>query len=301
MLKTQLLFLVLLLILSKVECMSTDLDPNFTIDYDDGIHYVMYAYAAYCSPQYLKDWSCKWCGPNGANLTVTDFINNKKLNLFGYIGYDPLQKAIFVVYRGTESTSLRNWILNLKGAKKPIDDPELPGAKVEAGFLQGWQGMKNATMTALERLLAQPELADYTVICTGHSLGGALAVGAAMTMGMRHPERNVTLITFGQPRVGNDQFSQYLVKFVPRVIRFVNERDIVPHLPPELMNYHHAPREEWIRKGQLIYCSPTNGEDPKCSDSLTVTMSVEDHLDYFNIVEDTSYAPPGSPYPGYCA
>ncbi|MDP2438215.1 MAG: lipase family protein [archaeon] len=272
-----------------------------TIDYDGGIHHLMYAYAAYCSPTYLENWSCKWCGPNGANLTVTSFVNSSKYNLFGYVGYDVGQKAIFVVFRGTEESSLKNWIMNLQSSKHPIDDPALPGAKVESGFLRGWSSLKDATIHAFKQLLADPRFSDYSVVCSGHSLGGALAVGAAMATGLQFPGQNVTLVTFGQPRVGDSVFAGYLNRYVPQTIRFVNNRDIVPHLPTELQGYQHAPREEWIRKGELYYCSPTNGEDPTCSDSLDFTTSIDDHLNYFGIEEDPSYAPPGSPYPGYCA
>jgi hypothetical protein len=50
---------------------------------------------------------------------------------------------------------------------------------------------------------------DYDLIFTGHSLGGALAsLAAAQTRveGLRRSEQ-ITLYTFGQPRIGNYEFA----------------------------------------------------------------------------------------------
>lgn len=60
--------------------------------------------------------------------------------------------------------------------------------------------------------------------------------------------KNVQVITFGQPRVGNEAFASQYSKLVPNTIRVTNGHDIVPHLPPYYSyfprkTYHHFPRE----------------------------------------------------------
>ena len=47
---------------------------------------------------------------------------------------------------------------------------------------------------------------------TGHSLGGALAVHAAMDVLITdiRPDSEFKIYTFGQPRVGNKKFEGYL-------------------------------------------------------------------------------------------
>lgn len=258
----------------------------------------MYAYAAYCSPAALSPWQCKWCGPyNTSGFVVTRFVNSSDLNLFGYVGYDDAQELIIVAFRGTQESSLKNWILDLEGSKEPISDPNLPGALVEDGFLKGWTALKNQTTAAVAELLLHKPA--YSILATGHSLGGSLAVGAAMTLSIS-VSNPVFLFTYGQPRVGNDVFANYMAKYINSTVRFVNNRDPVPHLPAMFMGYQHTPREEWIRLGKLIDCSATNGEDPDCSDSLDFTLSISDHLNYFGIEEDATPSPPGSPYPGPC-
>ncbi len=48
------------------------------------------------------------------------------------------------------------------------------------------------------------------IFVTGHSLGGALAVFAALDIKETLPKTHVRLYTYGQPRVGNEGFSDYI-------------------------------------------------------------------------------------------
>ncbi|KAK6013790.1 triacylglycerol lipase, partial [Ostertagia ostertagi] len=61
----------------------------------------------------------------------------------------------------------------------------------------------------VEKVLKNPDYAEYKVVFTGHSLGGALAaLAAARTakQGLR-PGDKITMYTYGQPRVGDAQFA----------------------------------------------------------------------------------------------
>jgi hypothetical protein len=90
---------------------------------------------------------------------------------------------------------------------------------------------------------------------------------------------------------------------LPVVVRRVHDADIVPHLPPRIFGYAHAPREVWARpcaawgaraanatgeagcspggEGYLL-CSPADGEDAACSHGLSLP-SVADHLTYMTL------------------
>jgi predicted lipase len=52
----------------------------------------------------------------------------------------------------------------------------------------------------------------------------------------------VNMYTFGQPRVGNDAYETTYSQLVNEY-RVVHYADIVPHLPPELLGFHHVPTE----------------------------------------------------------
>jgi len=53
---------------------------------------------------------------------------------------------------------------------------------------------------------------EYKMVFTGHSLGGALAIHAAMDMLLEEfiPDENFKVYTYGQPRVGNKAFEEVL-------------------------------------------------------------------------------------------
>jgi hypothetical protein len=64
--------------------------------------------------------------------------------------------------------------------------------------------------------------------------------------------------------------------------REIHQADCVPHLPPKVLSFAHGPTEVWFNEGFDKYqvCSPSNGEDKACSDSLLMPVSVPDHLKY---------------------
>lgn len=80
-------------------------------------------------------------------------------------------------------------------------------------------------------------------LCTGHSLGGAMATTAALlyrtdTDFLSTQERTI-LYTHGAPRVGNSKLAKTLNEYIPYNYRVVFNRDPVPHLPP-VGNVYHA-------------------------------------------------------------
>lgn len=81
------------------------------------------------------------------------------------------------------------------------------------------------------------------ILCTGQSLGGALATVNGIEFVRHFPTIPVEVHNFGSPRVGNAQLAQFLKEKIPTVYRVVHNRDLVPHLPPEMLEYRHNPYE----------------------------------------------------------
>ncbi len=77
-------------------------------------------------------------------------------------------------------------------------------------------------------------------ICfTGHSLGAALAELAFS----RFTDGNISLYTYGCPRVGDQPFcNRVLADARRKMTRFVNLNDSVAHVPLESALYRHAPQ-----------------------------------------------------------
>jgi len=102
-------------------------------------------------------------------------------------------------------------------------------------------------------------------IITGHSLGGALASMLALQMTQefsgsiwKHPKS--CLITFGQPRVGNQDYADVHDKLIPtfRKLRIVYKADLVTIIPPKILGFVHHSRAVFM--GDETYWSWTWGK-----------------------------------------
>ncbi|CAN4082910.1 unnamed protein product [Withania somnifera] len=163
-------------------------------------------------------------------------------------------ELIIVAFRGTEFFNSDDWISDFN-----LSWYEIAGmGKVHAGFMKalglqksiGWPKDIEHTSTnnqpspayyflrkLLKQLLEKNEKASFVV--TGHSLGGALAILFPAILAF-HKEswllkRLAGVYTFGQPRVGDENFVEYvkgqLAKHEVPYYRIVYSNDMVPRLP----------------------------------------------------------------------
>ena len=173
--------------------------------------------------------------PNSQNIDVQGFI------LSNYT-------SVVLVFRGTEPKKWKDWVTNLK-----FDLKKFPIGEVHDGFLASL----NIVWDGVLRKLKEFEFDKKRIWIAGHSQGGAIATLATAQL------RNLFLpinglYTFGSPRVGNTDFTNYFnAIFKERTFRFVNNNDIVPRIPPRIpLNYEHV--------GQLYFLG---GDDKIYSDS----------------------------------
>jgi triacylglycerol lipase len=148
-----------------------------------------------------------------------------------YVAWNP--QAAIVSFRGTEPGEPGDTFDDLTFALAPWDRP---GQFVHLGF-------KLALDRVWDTLTAR--LASLTparsVWFTGHSLGAALAALAAD----RYPA-TAGVCTLGAPRVGDWHFAaSHSGRFGARSLRYVNDADVVTHLPPPLP-YQHAGTARFI-------------------------------------------------------
>ncbi|KAL0350672.1 UNVERIFIED_CONTAM: Lipase [Sesamum radiatum] len=158
---------------------------------------------------------------------------------------------IFVAFRGTELFNAKDWRTDLD---IPWYNLQGVNGRVHGGFIKAL-GLKldgtwpkstttgehrHAYNTIAAELKGHFKSNDRTkFIVTGHSLGGALAVLFPAVLALHNEiktlERLEAVYTFGQPRVGDERFGEFMKEqfehYGVRYYRFVYSHDIIPRLP----------------------------------------------------------------------
>jgi triacylglycerol lipase len=151
-----------------------------------------------------------------------------------------------IAFRGTD-----DWDAMIKDAKTWQVDSETIG-DVHAGFKEYLDDVYHHVLNWLQGLSALEQ--KFPIIVTGHSLGAAAA--SIFVTRLKHlGYENVSLYTYGSPRVGDrtwaNQFSE-----IP-AYRFVNNNDIVCRVPTGLGWYQHVGELLYINyDGQFVNYSP---------------------------------------------
>jgi hypothetical protein len=137
---------------------------------------------------------------------------------------------VVLVFRGTQPTSVKDWLLdaktNLVSAQGIHSDI---AGEVHQGFFEGFTGLRPSIQDWLDQ---HPGYAALRYWISGHSLGGALATLCTAWLGTAMGVRAYRTITFGQPRVGSQQFATaFNAVHQDRFHRLVNGTDTVANLP----------------------------------------------------------------------
>ncbi|ORZ04953.1 lipase [Absidia repens] len=220
----------------------------------------------------------KWLNKTSlAHLKFVDVVYSGKLaDVAGYVVRDDRRKEIFLVFKGT--SSFGNAVADMIFVKTKYH-PVNGGASVHKGFYESYMLVQQKVLSLMGQEIKKHS--DYHVTVTGHSLGGAYATLAALDLYQRDKrfnKKSMSIITFGEPRVGNPEFATYGASTGIEKKRVVFHKDIVPHVPPMMMGYLHFGTEYWVQKNKKdIYLCDSNHELKQCSNSIVPFTSLVDH------------------------
>jgi len=204
-------------------------------------------------------------------------------------------EEIVVAFRGTEPSVIGDWITDadarfadyLVGGANGAGG--VPQGQVHAGFLQGAEKVLPQIVTMVKAWLGAAGAGNKAVWLCGHSLGGAMALIAATRFcedPLLKPLVN-GLYTYGQPRVGNSDYVRYANGLLGNYWRYVNQADIVPHVPPALATgYRHAGTMVLFDADGKPVVNPTSlsgsvdefAAEVKALAQLNLAAPIEDHL-----------------------
>lgn len=140
--------------------------------------------------------------------------------------------VMVIVFRGTELGDVGDWIADLNFLSKQTKHGKMP-----TGFWEGYDGLRQMIVNEVKQ-----QKPKYLWL-TGHSLGGALAVVCADSIEDDSGIPVFGIMTFGQPKVADEQLAQHLNKALRgRLVHFVNNTDIVTRLPPFYFHAHSLVR-----------------------------------------------------------
>lgn len=199
--------------------------------------------------------ACRMTEPNYIHDTTTDaelfiFILDNTFLVLNFTGTDSIEDIMYDLNIKTLDLSLpenNDAIWELPSSSTTTNKEYL----VQQGFFLQFNSVLHRIRNLVTTLLKHnPQIKN--VLCTGHSLGGALATLYATletsTLKKQHKHlQNIFLITFGCPRVMNRNMDELAYERITYIKRYVYFRDPIATLPIWGPRFTHLTKE--IRLG----------------------------------------------------
>lgn len=181
-----------------------------------------------------------------AGFGSPQLLNNTALDAYGFAACHNSGLCV-LAFRGTQIESYQDFLTNIQVLLTSMPQARHRGL-VHAGFLNSALALLPGVTDWLNSVTA----ARTRLLICGHSLGGAIANLVAADV------RPDSLVTFGCPRVGDDEFVDFLLNHLHlQITRVVNCCDVVPTLPPTFMSYEHASDALYLDSNGTLLVNPT--------------------------------------------
>ena len=211
----------------------------------------------------LSDWNCSHCVQDIELYHVITGDTNIA------IMRDNIQNSTVFGFRGT--SNIENWVSDLKAEFiQPYSNQNI---KVHKGLYTEYMLYKDILFQYID--------INDKITLTGHSAGGALGMLFAYDIYNTNSIKDLSVYTFGKPRIGNQAFAESAKNITH--YRITHAKDIVPHVPEEILGYFHTNTEVWYYNDN-DYKICVDSEDITCSNSCAPVhcVSIEDHMKYMD-------------------
>ncbi|GMS80703.1 hypothetical protein PENTCL1PPCAC_2878, partial [Pristionchus entomophagus] len=206
----------------------------------------------------------------------------------GFTMVDETSGVIALTFRGTSTKDqlVDEISTTLKEKKVPFRDGGLTSPYFATAFDDLWF---NSGIGA-DFLYLVNKYPKYKLYITGHSLGGSFASLATVHIlqNKLFPKEQTTYYSFGEPRTGDQSFSD-LIDSLTVSYRVVHNKDVIPHVPfINGMEYHHHNYEVYypndMTTSEFEICDKKDEETKrKCSEKNGKDLVFNpDHLYYYN-------------------
>lgn len=253
--------------------------------------YTYYASTGYCLASQTIAWDCGAdCQANADFKPITSGGDGNDTP-YWYVGYDPSLETIIVSHAGTNTSEILSLLTDANIVRSPLDSTLFPGLSsditVHDGFAAAQSNSAAAILSAVQSGLSRYGGSHVTV--TGHSLGAAIALLDSVYLPLHISGITVTFIGYGLPRVGNQDFANYVDAQPISVTHINNKEDPIPILPGEFLGYVHPSGEVHIEdSGEWANCPGQDNPSTQCSTGDVPTLAqgdLDDHDGPYDGVE----------------
>lgn len=311
--KFKLLNLVFLSVVAIAAVIEPNLSANTSTNFlassnvEDYIYSNIYRAATYAALSYCTKYDdillgnlkqacpCRLCYDSKDGIFVEHIYKGK---VSAVVFRDDNLKEIIFAIKGT--TTNHEWIMDFKIMPIPYHslskrkkgwskfwkfNSKCKGCTIHKGFYDGSKIIYDNVFDKVLQLLE--EYNEYNLIVTGHSLGGALAPIIANEFLLL--KKDVNVVTFGAPKIGNSLFSKWMDKAWNTLkhyddvnsmfhsnsyVRVTHKSDIVPLLPKRQMGYKHSGINVYFDKNE----EPMTVENIKIKSSSFENLTEQENI-----------------------
>ncbi|KAI8974839.1 lipase [Trametes punicea] len=246
--------------------------------------YTHYASAGYCAPAATLAWDCGAnCQANPSFIPVASGGDGDETQ-FWFVGYDPTLGEVIVSHQGTNTSEILPLLEDADIIQESLSSKLFPGMssniEVHSGFAGSQARSASAVLAAVQKAISLHGASKVTV--AGHSLGAAIGLLDAVYLYLNLPKSiAIKFVGYGLPRVGNQEFANYVDAQPISVTHINNKEDPIPILPGRFLGYHHTSGEiHIVDAGSWLACPGQDNTSDECIVGDVPTIFEGDESDH---------------------